>query len=133
MSRYSLWSVYITPQSVTYGSHTKVWWKCSKGHEWEAQIKSRRYNHGCPFCSGTNKKAIKGVNDLETWCRQNDREYILDEWDSLQNGNLTPDTVTWGSHKRLHWKCSKGHTWDAVVKERTKIRANQCPICRKNP
>lgn len=123
----------ITPQSVTYGSHTKVWWKCSKGHEWEAQIKSRRYNHGCPFCSGTNKKAIKGVNDLETWCRQNDREYILDEWDSLQNGNLTPDTVTWGSHKRLHWKCSKGHTWDAVVKERTKIRANQCPICRKNP
>lgn len=120
----------ITPQSVTYGSHVKVWWKCSKGHEWKAQIKSRTYNHGCPFCSGTNKKAVKGINDLETWCRQNDREYILKEWDSLQNGNLMPDMVTWGSHKRIHWKCGKGHTWEAMVKERTKIRGNRCPICR---
>lgn len=121
----------ITPQSVTYGSHAKVWWKCSKGHEWEAQIKSRTYNHGCPFCSGTNKKAIKGINDLETWCKQNDREYILEEWDALQNGELTPDMVTWGSHKRIHWKCKKGHMWEAVVKERTKIRGNRCPECRK--
>lgn len=121
----------ITPQSVTYGSHAKVWWKCSKGHEWEAQVKSRTYNHGCPFCSGTNKKAIKGVNDLETWCRQNDKVYILDEWDTIKNGELTPDKVTWGSHKRIHWKCSKGHAWEAVVKERTKIRGNRCPVCRK--
>ena len=121
----------ITPQSVTYGSHAKVWWKCSKGHEWEAQVKSRTYNHGCPFCSGTNKKAIKGVNDLETWCRQNDKVYILDEWDTIKNGELTPDNVTWGSHKRIHWKCSKGHAWEAVVKERTKIRGNRCPVCRK--
>ena len=121
----------ITPQLVTYGSHVKVWWKCSKGHEWKAEIKSRIYHHGCPFCSSTNKRAIKGINDLETWCRQNDREYILDEWDTLQNGDLTPDMITWGSHKRIHWKCSKGHTWEAVVKERTKIRGNRCPVCRK--
>ena len=121
----------ITPQTVTYGSHVKVWWKCSKGHEWEAQIKSRTYNHGCPFCSSTNKKTIKGVNDLETWCKKNGREYILEEWDSQQNKDLTPDEVTWGSHKNIHWKCGKGHTWTAAVKERTKIRGNQCPICRK--
>lgn len=121
----------ITPQSVTYGSHIKVWWKCSKGHEWEAQIKSRTYNRGCPFCSNTNKRAIKGVNDLETWCKQNDRGYILDEWDVLENGTLTPDMVTWGSHKRIHWRCRNGHMWEAVVKERTKIRGNQCPVCGK--
>lgn len=121
----------ITPQSVTYGSHAKVWWKCSKGHEWEAVVKSRTRNHGCPYCSSTYKKAIKGINDLETWCKQNDREYILEEWDALQNGELTPDMVTWGSHKRIHWKCKKGHTWEAVVKERTKIRGNRCSICRK--
>ncbi len=121
----------LTPQSVTYGSHLKVWWKCPKGHEWEAQIKSRTYNHGCPYCSGTNKKAVKGVNDLETWCRRNNREYIIDEWDSQKNGDLTPDMVTWGSHKRIHWKCSKGHEWDAVVKERTKLKGNRCPFCKK--
>ena len=121
----------ITPHSVTHRSHAKVWWKCSKGHEWEAQIKSRTYNHGCPFCSSTNKKAIKGINDLETWCRQNGRKYILEEWDVLKNGELTPNMITWGSHKHIHWKCNRGHTWEAVVKERTKIHGNRCPICRK--
>lgn len=59
------------------------------------------------------------------------KEYILEEWDALQNGELTPDMVTWGSHKRIHWKCKKGHMWEAVVKERTKIRGNRCPECRK--
>lgn len=121
----------ITPQKITYGSHKKVWWKCAQGHEWEAVIKSRTHNHGCPYCSSTYKKAIKGVNDLETWCRENDREYILEEWDSLQNEELSPDMVTWGSHKRIHWKCSKGHEWEAVIKERTRINGNLCPICRK--
>ncbi len=120
----------LTPKDVSYGSHTIVWWKCSKGHEWEAQIKSRTYNHGCPYCSGTNKKAIRGVNDLETWCKENHKEYIISEWNYDKNGELLPNMVTWGSHKRVSWKCSKGHEWEAVIKERTKIRGNMCPICR---
>ena len=120
-----------TPQSVTYGSHKKVWWKCAKGHEWEAVVKSRIYNHGCPYCSRTNKKTIKGENDLETWCKQNKKEDILEEWDYLQNGDLMPDMVTWGSHKRVHWKCVHGHEWEAVIKDRTKHNGNRCPICRK--
>lgn len=121
----------LTPALVSHGSHTKVWWICSKGHEWEAQIKSRTYNHGCPYCSGTNKKAITGINDLATWCKQNNKEYIIDEWDYDKNGELTPEKITWGSHKRINWKCSKGHMWEAVVKERTKLHGNTCPICKK--
>lgn len=31
----------------------------------------------------------------------------------------------------INWKCKKGHMWEAVVKERTKIRGNRCPECRK--
>lgn len=121
----------LKPENVSYGSHNKAWWICNNGHEWEAQIKSRIHNHGCPFCSGTNKKAIAGVNDLQLWCEQNDKLYILDEWDYEKNGDLTPNQVTYGSHKRVSWKCSKGHCWEAVIKERTKIRGNTCPICRK--
>lgn len=121
----------VTPRTVTYGSHIKVWWKCSKGHEWQAQIKSRLYNHGCPYCSSTNKRAIPGVNDLETWCRNNDKEYILKEWDYEKNGELYPVNVTRGSHKKIWWKCSQGHRWEAVIKDRTKLHGNKCPICRK--
>ena len=37
-----------SPTQLTLGSHTKVWWKCSNGHEWQASIKSRNKGSGCP-------------------------------------------------------------------------------------
>ena len=41
----------------------KVWWKCEKGHEWEAPIGSRTTGGtGCPYCSG--HRAIPGETDL---------------------------------------------------------------------
>ena len=47
------------------GSDKKIWWKCEKGHEWEASIGSRyRANAACPYC--TNRKVLKGYNDLKT-------------------------------------------------------------------
>lgn len=121
----------ITPETVSKASHMIVWWICSEGHEWKAQIKSRTYNHGCPYCSGTYKKAQVGVNDLATWCKNNDKQYILDEWDYDANGELKPEMFTFGSHKRIQWKCSKGHKWSAVIKERTKYRGNMCPKCKE--
>ena len=120
----------LTPEFVSKASHQKVWWKCSKGHEWEAQIKSRTYNHGCPYCSGTYKKVLIGENDLVTWCKANDKQYILDEWDFDSNDDLTPEMFTFGSHKRINWKCCKGHKWSAVIKERTKFKGNMCPECK---
>ncbi len=122
----------LTPNSITKGSHKKVWWKCERGHEWEAQIKSRTYNHGCPYCSGTRKKAIVGENDLITWCKEHNKDYIIDEWDYDSNDDLTPEMFTFSSHKRINWKCNKGHQWSAVIKERTKKRGNMCPECRKD-
>lgn len=123
---------FFTPDMLSKGSHKKVWWKCAEGHEWQAVIKSRTYNHGCPYCSGTNKRAQKGVNDLVTWCKANGKEYILDEWNYDKNDQTVPEMVTKGSHKRVWWKCTKGHEWEAVVKERTKVNGNRCPFCRKD-
>lgn len=121
----------ITPDKVSKGSHHKVWWKCSEGHVWETQIKSRTYNHGCPYCSNTYKKVLVGKNDLVTWCKENDKQFILDEWDYDSNGELKPEMFTFGSHKRINWKCCNGHKWSAVIKERTKFRGNMCPECKK--
>lgn len=121
----------ITPDDISRASHTKVWWKCDKGHEWEAVLKSRIYNHGCPYCSPTNKKVLSGVNDLVTWCNQNNKSYILEEWDYDNNEDLKPEMFTHGSHKRINWICEKGHKWNAVIKERTKINGNKCPFCKK--
>ena len=41
----------LLPSMVSLGTHRKVWWMCSKGHEWQAAICNRRKN-GCPICSG---------------------------------------------------------------------------------
>ncbi len=46
----------LTPAHVTHGSNKKVWWQCSKGHEWQAVIYSRSAGRGCPECSGRKRK-----------------------------------------------------------------------------
>lgn len=96
-------------------SKVKVEWKCSKGHVWEAAPYVRAHKRtGCPYC--TRQKALKGVNDLsvehpELFNQLCDKELAL-----------LP-----GSHKKVEWKCSKGHIWEAEVKSR--VRGNGCPYC----
>ena len=41
----------ITPKDVLPNSGKNVWWKCSKGHEWQASIGSRNRGNGCPVCN----------------------------------------------------------------------------------
>ena len=52
------------PSQLTIGSGKKVWWKCGKGHEWQAPVDRRSNGKGCPYCTG--KKVLKGYNDLQT-------------------------------------------------------------------
>ena len=42
-------------------SHRKVWWLCSKGHSWEAEMISRVNGNGCPICAG-----YRSVRCIET-------------------------------------------------------------------
>ena len=59
-----------TPETVSSGSNIPVWWKCEKGHSWEASVCTRsrtrenRKGSFCPICIG--KQVLKGFNDLET-------------------------------------------------------------------
>ena len=32
---------------------------------------------------------------------------LLAQWDRERNGDLTPDDVTHGSHRRVWWRCEK--------------------------
>ena len=45
----------LRPEDFTANSGKKVWWKCSKGHEWQAVIADRNRGNGCPYCSGRKK------------------------------------------------------------------------------
>ena len=48
----------LTPETVTYGSHYKVWWICGEGHVWKATIVNRagKKKTGCPVCAGVANK-----------------------------------------------------------------------------
>ncbi len=112
----------LTPADVTPGSNKKVWWKCSKRHEWQASIVDRNQGRGCPYCAG--KKVLPGYNDLAT----TNPELAL-EWHPNRNEPLSPTMVSSGSHKKVWWKCSKGHEWQASIDNRN--RGNKCPVCAK--
>lgn len=114
----------LTPSDVLEGSHYMAWWICEKGHEWQAMVKARVNGSGCPYCA--NKKVLAGFNDLATL-----EPKIAAEWHPTLNGDLTPEQVTVGSHKRVWWQCSSGHVWEAVIYSRAgqSSRKSGCPIC----
>lgn len=96
------------PEQFTAGSNKKVSWtidveKYGKTWhlEWEDKISIRALqNAGCPFI--TNKKLLKGFNDFETWCKHNDMEYLLDEWDYKKN-TKSPSEYLDGGGESVYW------------------------------
>lgn len=110
----------LTPKELLPCSEKKVWWKCSAGHSWQAQIKHRTQGENCPYCS--NRKVLVGYNDLATM-----KPYLAEEWDYIKNAPLLPSQVTCGSDKSVWWKCWRGHEWKAKVSNRN--NGNNCPFC----
>lgn len=104
------------PTTVTSGSGKKMLWKCKRGHEWEAVIVNRSRGRGCPFCG--NKKVLAGFNDLETLRPELAAE--ADGWD--------PTTLILGADKRMRWRCSLGHAWEATLNKRVSA-GRGCPFC----
>lgn len=112
----------IKPTEITIGSKKYAWWICSKGHSWNAQIKSRHNGVGCPYCA--NKKVLKGYNDLKTV-----KSNLVKEWDYEKN-RIKPTEVTYGSGKKVWWICNNGHHYKATICN--KVKGRGCPICNKS-
>lgn len=112
----------LTPKTISAKSTKKVFWKCSRGHEWDAVVHSRTNGCGCPICS--NKRILAGYNDLATTFSK-----FAEEWHYEKNAPLTPQQVTKGYNKgKVYWKCKNGHEWAATVASRTYYNLG-CPFC----
>ena len=110
----------LLPTMVTPFANKKVWWKCSKGHEWYTLISTRSGGSKCPYCRGII--LLKGFNDFETTQPQ-----LAEEW-SDRNLPLTPDMINEKSRKNVWWKCREcGNEWKSVVYAR--IKGTVCPVC----
>ena len=41
----------LKPSQLLPSSNKKVWWKCERGHQWQATVNHRSSGEGCPICS----------------------------------------------------------------------------------
>ncbi len=109
----------LAPEDIYANSNRYAWWKCEKGHEWEAVINSRSKS-GCPYCS--NRRIIVGENDLA-----HTNPELVSEWHPTKNGSLTPEMVVAGTPRKVWWLGKCGHEWETSVNHR--VRGKGCPIC----
>jgi hypothetical protein len=54
---------------------------------------------------------------------------LVKEWHPTKNGDKSPKDFTHGSGQKVWWLCPKGHSYDSVIKERTKKNPTSCPVC----
>ncbi|MEV0733407.1 zinc-ribbon domain-containing protein [Polymorphospora sp. NPDC050346] len=108
----------VDPAAVPLRSRTRVWWRCSAGHVWQAMVSSKTAAPGrCGRCPRTRHPVLSvGRPDL------------LQEWAADLNGDLDPAAVRCGSVVRVWWRCLVGHVWDARVDVRA-LRGRGCPTC----
>ena len=106
------------PKNFGRSSDKKLSWKCASGHIYDALIYNRTFREDqCPICAG--KQVLAGFNDLLTTHPAH----------AAQANGWNPMAFTAGSNIRVDWKCSKGHTWKALINSVTNSRQLGCPSC----
>jgi len=52
---------------------------------------------------------------------------LIKEWNDQKNNAINPNNITYGSGRKVWWKCKKGHEWETSVK--TRCSGSKCPYC----
>ena len=110
-----------TPSDVSMGSHQKAWWRCSKGHSYCSEVKSRVQGTGCPVCAG--RVVLPDENSLAARYPA-----LVAEWDTEKNAPLLPTLVAPGTVRKVWWLCPKGHSYRAAISSRAG-GGTGCPFC----
>ncbi len=110
------------PEGFSPRSASKVWWKCRKGHSWQATVLNRTRDtpNSCPVCLN---RLLGEDNSLAKV-----RPEIANEWHPSKNLPLTPNDVVAGGSRKVWWICKHGHEWQAPVGRRV-ISGSGCPKC----
>lgn len=109
----------LEPTDIGIGSNRRVWWRCDKGHQWQATVQSRCLGTGCPYCSGRRTTSERSLAKL--------RPDLLEEWDRDRNPALDPNKMAASTLTPVWWRCSEGHRWQAPPGHRA--RGEGCPYC----
>ena len=69
------------------------------------------------------------MTSLYDYCKENNLEHLLQEWDYDLNKDINPHMLRAGSHKKVWWKCQKcKYSWETKIINRTHLHTG-CPAC----
>ena len=99
--------------------HSKVHlrWRCASGHEWEATPASVKMGAWCRQCAA-KALADKLRTDLAT----------IESLATPRGGRCLTRQYTGNCHHKLHWRCARGHEWEATLSN-VRNRGSWCPRC----
>ena len=103
------------PDQISYGSSKIVWWRCPKGHQYQASIASRTGNgSGCRICN------VGTATDLRKYPE------VLKEFDYKKNKGVDPFALPVGL--KVFWVCAKykDHKWKSGF---YRTKNTRCPYC----
>ena len=110
----------LIPEDTLHGSNKRVWWQCTKGHEWQSAVFNRAiHGKGCPYCAG---RKVSSENNLAA-----NYPEVAKYW-SLKN-ELRADQVVAKSGKLYLWQCDNGHEYKASPHNLVKQKF-LCPHCK---
>lgn len=99
-------------------ANSKLRWRCSKGHEWEATASSvKNRETWCSIC-GYDKVASALSLDLK------EMQALAQE----RGGECLSTEYPRGRKKKICWRCEEGHEWESAPAA-VKHAGQWCPIC----
>lgn len=119
------------PADYSWGSGQRVWWKCSKGHNWQAAISGRTSaGEGCPSCYNEQRgRLFQELAAKKKGSLAKSKPSFLAEWDYTKNVDISPVTVTAKSNRKAWWVCPENHSYIQSIA--SKARGSICPECAK--
>ena len=129
----------VKPEYITRSSGKKLWWKCEKGHSYQATVHSMDNGMYCPICREEllKKGGLVPLNDkyIKTLKFSNEIKSlklefpeVAKEWNYEKNFPIRPENIVSKSAKKFWWKCHKcGYEWQSPPIIR--VRGNGCKKC----
>ena len=106
-------------EQLSFGSEKVVKWKCKDCKKpYYMPVYQKVNGKICPHCFVSNFSLAAT------------HPHLLEQWHKSKNA-ITPEQVTWGSGKRIHWICSCGNEWITAINKRTRRNPTRCPSCKK--
>lgn len=121
----------LLPEKIHSYSKEKIWWRCTEGHEYQVSVYSRVRSGGCKLCQQSDhieKARLTKLNKSKSLA--NAQPQLIPECDSERNEGLSPNQISFKSHRLIWWKCKHGHTWQSTPQRRS--RGDGCPTCAIN-